>query len=84
MTADILIVDDEQDIRELISDVLGDEGYSTRMAADSQKALSAIEERLPNAVILDIWLQGSQLDGIGILEIIRKNCLLYTSDAADD
>lgn len=72
MAADILIVDDERDIRELISDVLVDEGYTTRMAEDSQKALSAIEERLPSAVVLDIWLQGSQLDGIGILEIIRK------------
>ncbi len=72
MSADILIIDDEQDIRELVSDVLSDEGYTARMAKDSRSALSAIEERLPDAVILDIWLQGSQLDGIGILEVIRK------------
>lgn len=72
MPADILIVDDEQDIRELVSDVLQDEGYSTRLAKDSSEALAAIEERLPSAVILDIWLQGSQLDGIGILEVVRK------------
>jgi two-component system nitrogen regulation response regulator NtrX len=72
MTADILIVDDEKDIRELVSDVLIDEGYTTRTAQDSQQALLAVEERLPAVVILDIWLQGSQLDGIGILELIRK------------
>ena len=72
MSSDILIIDDERDIRELISDVLEDEGYTTRMAKDSQEAVTAIEERLPSALVLDIWLQGSQLDGIGILEVFRK------------
>lgn len=71
MVADILIVDDEQDIRELISDVLGDEGYHTRLAGDGQAALAAVEERVPSVVVLDIWLQGSQLDGLGILEVLR-------------
>lgn len=72
MARDVLIVDDEEDIRELISDILQDEGYATRMAGNSMAALAAIEERLPACVILDIWLQGSELDGLGILESVRK------------
>jgi two-component system nitrogen regulation response regulator NtrX len=72
MTADILIVDDEADIRDLISDILKDEHYATRIAKDSDSALKAIAERVPNLLILDIWLQGSELDGLGILELVQK------------
>jgi two-component system nitrogen regulation response regulator NtrX len=72
MTADILIVDDEADIRELVSDILKDEHYSTRTAKDSDTALKALAERVPNLMILDIWLQGSELDGLGILELAKK------------
>jgi two-component system nitrogen regulation response regulator NtrX len=72
MAADILIVDDEADIRMLIGGLLTDEGYATREAANSDEALAAIRHRQPNLVILDIWLQGSALDGLQILEIIKK------------
>jgi two-component system nitrogen regulation response regulator NtrX len=67
MAHDILIVDDEADIRMSIAGVLKDEGYATRDAADSAEALAAIHARQPTLVILDIWLQGSELDGIAIL-----------------
>lgn len=72
MTADILIVDDEEDIRSLISDILQDEKYATRTASNSDTALKAIAERVPSALVLDIWLQGSELDGLGILELVQK------------
>lgn len=72
MSLDILIVDDEEDIRQLTSDILCDEGYSARTAANSAEAFDAIAERLPSAIILDIWLQGSDLDGLGILEILQE------------
>ncbi|HVB17113.1 MAG TPA: sigma-54 dependent transcriptional regulator [Stellaceae bacterium] len=71
MAHDLLIVDDEADIRMLIGGVLRDEGYATREAADSSEALAAIQARQPTLVILDIWLQGSELDGIGILQRLR-------------
>src|SRR5919202_1209079 len=71
MAHDILIVDDEADIRMLIAGVLHDEGYATREAADSTEALAAIHARQPTLVILDIWLQGSELDGIAILRQLR-------------
>jgi len=67
MAHDILIVDDEADIRLQMGGVLRDEGYATRDAADSGDALAAIQARQPTLVLLDIWLQGSELDGIGIL-----------------
>jgi len=67
MAHDILIVDDEADIRLQMGGVLHDEGYATRDAADSSEALAAIQARQPTLVLLDIWLQGSELDGIGIL-----------------
>jgi len=73
MARDILIVDDEADIRSLIAGILQDEGYETRMAADSDGALREIEARRPNAVILDIWLQGSKLDGLEILDRIIRD-----------
>lgn len=72
MAKDILIVDDEKDIRDLISDILVDEDYQTRTAKDSDSALKAIAERVPNLLILDIWLQGSELDGLGILELVKR------------
>jgi two-component system nitrogen regulation response regulator NtrX len=72
MALDILVVDDESDIRDLISDILKDEGFLSRSAANSQQAFNFISEKVPNAVILDIWLQGSDLDGLGILELIKK------------
>src|SRR5512144_1801122 len=72
MASDILIVDDEADIRELIGGILEDEGHSTRLAKDSDETLKAIEERRPSLVILDIWLQGSKLDGLELLDRIKK------------
>jgi len=72
MAADILVVDDEKDIRELVSGILEDEGYSTRMAGDSDSALATIRARRPNMIFLDIWLQGSKLDGLELLEKIHK------------
>ncbi len=72
MTADILVVDDEADIRDLVSGILEDEGHRTRLARDSDEALRAIEERRPQLVILDIWLQGSRLDGLEVLTIIKR------------
>ena len=71
MPADILVVDDEDDIRELVSGILSDEGHSTRLARNSDEALSAVEARRPQLVLLDIWLQGSRLDGLQLLEIIK-------------
>src|SRR3989337_181521 len=73
MAADILIVDDEADIRDLVSGILEDEGHRTRLARDSDEALKAIEERRPQLVILDIWLQGSRLDGLEVLNITKKS-----------
>ncbi len=72
MAADILIVDDETDIRELIGGILEDEGYETRLAGNSDAALAAVEERRPSLVILDIWLQGSRLDGLDVLKQIKE------------
>jgi two-component system, NtrC family, nitrogen regulation response regulator NtrX len=72
MAADILIVDDEADIRELIGGILEDEGYEARLAADSDSALQAIADRKPSMVVLDIWLQGSRLDGLELLEVIKE------------
>ncbi len=72
MPADILIVDDEDDIRELVSGILSDEGHSTRLARNSEEALAAIEARRPQLVLLDIWMQGSRLDGLQLLEIVKQ------------
>jgi len=72
MALDVLVVDDEADIRELVSGVLEDEGYSVRSAADSTTALDAIEERRPSLVLLDVWLQGSRLDGLQILQEVKR------------
>lgn len=72
MALDILIVDDERDIRELVSGVLEDEGYETRSAADSDAALEAIAARRPSLVLLDVWLQGSRLDGLELLDELKR------------
>ncbi|WP_068089349.1 sigma-54-dependent transcriptional regulator [Polycladidibacter stylochi] len=72
MASDILIVDDEADIRELIAGILEDEGYTTRTAADSDSALAAVTARRPSLIVLDIWLQGSRLDGLELLEVLRE------------
>ncbi|MFZ1814419.1 MAG: sigma-54 dependent transcriptional regulator [Rhizobiaceae bacterium] len=71
MASDILIVDDEQDIRELVAGILDDEGHGTRTAGDSDSALAAIAARRPSLVFLDIWLQGSALDGLELLNEIK-------------
>jgi len=72
MALEVLVVDDEADIRELVAGVLEDEGYTVRTAADSTSALDAIEERRPSLVLLDVWLQGSKLDGLQILEQVKR------------
>ena len=71
MSADILIVDDEADIRDLVAGILDDEGHRTRTAAGSDEALAAIEARRPHLVFLDIWLQGTRLDGLQVLDLIK-------------
>ncbi|MEP3438401.1 MAG: sigma-54 dependent transcriptional regulator [Hoeflea sp.] len=71
MASDILVVDDEADIREIVSGILDDEGHETRMAADSDSALAAISDRVPRLIFLDIWLQGSRLDGLALLDEIK-------------
>jgi two-component system nitrogen regulation response regulator NtrX len=72
MAHDILIVDDEPDIRMLIDGILRDEGYDTRNAGTSDEALAAFRSRRPSLVILDVWLQGSKLDGIGLLQAYNR------------
>jgi DNA-binding NtrC family response regulator len=72
MATDILIVDDEADIRKLVSGILSDEGHDTRTAKNSDEALAAIEARRPNLVFLDIWMQGSTLDGLQLLNVVKE------------
>jgi two-component system nitrogen regulation response regulator NtrX len=72
MASDILIVDDEGDIRGLVAGILEDEGHATRTAANADEALAAIKQRRPNLIFLDIWLQGSRLDGLQLLDEVRK------------
>ena len=72
MALEVLVVDDEADIRELVSGVLEDEGYAVRAAADSTQTLDAIEERRPSMILLDVWLQGSRLDGLQLLGEIKR------------
>ena len=71
--SDILIVDDERDIRELISDILEDEGYATRLAGNSDDAMSAINAEPPALIVLDIWLKDSRMDGIDILKTVKRD-----------
>lgn len=69
---EVLIVDDEEDIRELVAGILEDDNYATRTAADSDSALRQIEARLPALLVLDIWLQGSKLDGLELLDVVKE------------
>jgi two-component system, NtrC family, nitrogen regulation response regulator NtrX len=71
MALDILIVDDEQDIRDLVAGVLEDDGYSTRTAASATAALAALDDRLPSLILLDVWLRGSSMDGLELLKAIK-------------
>ena len=71
--SDILIVDDERDIRELISDILEDEGFATRLAGNSEDAMNAINAEAPGLIILDIWLKDSKMDGIDILKTVKRD-----------
>lgn len=70
---DVLIVEDEADIRSLIAGILQDEGHETREAATSEEALAAVRAREPNLVILDVWLKGSAMDGIELLDLLKQN-----------
>jgi two-component system, NtrC family, nitrogen regulation response regulator NtrX len=72
MALEVLVVDDEADIREIVSGVLEDEGYAVRSAADSSSALDAIEDRRPSLVLLDVWLQGSRMDGLELLQEVKR------------
>ena len=72
MTSDVLIVEDEDDIRDLIAGILEDEGYETRQAATSEQALEAVRAREPSLVVLDVWLKGSSMDGIELLDIFKQ------------
>lgn len=72
MALDILVVDDERDIRELVSGVLADEGYECRTAGDSKSALAMFDERRPSVVLLDVWLHGSAMDGLEVLDVIKE------------
>ena len=68
MADDILIVDDEADIRKILASVIEDEGYHSRQASNSTEALVAIQQKKPNLIVLDVWLRNSKLDGVEILE----------------
>jgi two-component system nitrogen regulation response regulator NtrX len=70
--SDILIVDDERDIRELIAEILRDEGYQTRLAANADEAMAAVRADPPMLMILDLWLKDSRMDGIGILMAVKR------------
>ena len=70
---DILIVDDERDIRQLISDILIDEGYTTRLAGNSDEAIREVNSEPPSLMILDIWLKDSRMDGIDILKTVKRD-----------
>src|SRR6201991_1546520 len=72
MASDILVVDDEQDIRDIVSGILSDEGHETRTAHDSDSALAAISNRVPRLGFLDAWIQGSRLDGLGLLDEVKN------------
>lgn len=72
MAHDILIVDDEIDIREMVAGILSDEGYETRTAGNSADAIASINERAPSLLLLDIWLEGSEHDGLELLDIVHR------------
>ena len=72
MTYDVLIVEDEDDIRDMIAGILSDEGYDVRQAATSEEALSEVSTRQPSLIVLDVWLKGSSMDGIELLDRIKS------------
>ncbi|MCR5875677.1 sigma-54 dependent transcriptional regulator [Phenylobacterium sp. J426] len=72
MASDVLVVDDEADIRELVAGILSDEGYAVRTANDSESALAAIRARKPALLILDIWMQGGGMDGLELLDMVKE------------
>src|ERR1041384_2611460 len=71
MAADVLVVDDEADIRELVAGLLADEGYAVRTATDSESALAAVRARKPSLLILDIWMSGGGMDGLELLDLVK-------------
>ena len=71
MISDILVVDDEADIRDLVAGILQDEGYSVRTARNSDTALAAIRARKPALVVLDIWMTGGGMDGLELLDVLK-------------
>lgn len=71
MASDILVVDDEADIRDLVSGILEDDGHAVRTARDSDEALEAVRRRTPSLIVLDIWLQGSRMDGLDLLALLK-------------
>ena len=73
MKHDILIVEDEDDIREIIAGILADEDYGVRVAATSEDALNEVKARVPSLVVLDVWLKGSSMDGIELLDVLKKD-----------
>jgi two-component system nitrogen regulation response regulator NtrX len=71
MASDVLVVDDEADIRELVAGILADEGYAVRTATDSESALAAVRARKPALLILDIWMAGGGMDGLELLDLVK-------------
>ena len=87
MSSEILIVDDNADIRNIINELILDAGYKTRLAANYNQALSEIDKKLPDVAILDVKLDKGDNDGIELLSHIKskdKDCLLYTSPSPRD
>ncbi len=72
MASDVLVVDDEADIRELVAGILADEGYAVRTAADSESALAAVRARKPSLLVLDIWMHGGGMDGLELLDLVKQ------------
>src|SRR5271170_3108899 len=72
MAADILVVDDEADIRDLVAGILTDEGYAVRTASDSESALASLKARKPAMLVLDIWMQGGGMDGLELLDLVKE------------
>ncbi len=73
MKYDILIVEDEEDIREMVAGILSDEGYEVRTVATSDEALISVKSRKPSLIVLDVWLKGSSMDGIELLDTVKAN-----------
>src|SRR5579875_2426347 len=71
MASDVLVVDDEVDIRDLVAGILSDEGYSVRTASSSEEALAAVRARKPALLILDIWMAGGGMDGLELLDMVK-------------